>query len=356
MNNGALNTDFEYFENGAIYELTFEKDNKVLKLIGVYCDDKLHNFTFVVTEGKHINLSNQKDKIASFANSKVTPPYKTFISLQSFAALQDSLTSEYIGQGVKFSEDSNNGGYQFPPTKEELVWYMLNTTPFQITPILSIDIDDIPDEIIKIRNSCLSSNLDLSWFKTTFVTLDYPTPIPVKKPNAGATLRQKLAVLKHVMRAASVTKKSDEASVTRLENSATFQNLMKGIQQDVVKGNSSPNSSNASRTFSLRKKAMCMLSMLRGKDESGDECNSGNNANANSTNGVVTPPINATTPLRPSNANTPVRPSNGSVGGKAKKDSKDSKEYKIYNKRRYVVRQGKLGGKYIQVGDKKVYV
>ena len=56
MNNGALNTDFEYFENGAIYELTFEnkneltfenkKDNKVLKLIGVYCDDKLHNFTF----------------------------------------------------------------------------------------------------------------------------------------------------------------------------------------------------------------------------------------------------------------------------------------------------------------------
>ena len=147
------------------------------------------------------------------------------------------------------------------------------------------------------------------------------------------------------MRAASVTAKSDKDSVYRLTNNVTFTKLINEIIEDVnddKKDNSQNSSNTSSRKLSLKNTAMCLLSILRKKDQPNTSCQSANVTNST----PPTPPIMNATPRKTSDTE----------GGKSKKDSKNSKEYKIYNKRRYVVRQGKLGGKYIQVGDKKVYV
>lgn len=336
-----MNNDLDYLENGGIYELSLR--NGAVKLIGVFCNpqNELHNFFFQVVDGKDFKLAQQ----ITFDNSPkpTNGLYSTYIQLKQFAALGDSLDAEYMGQTV-FFRNGKDTDYNLWDNK---LFFALNTQPFFIKPVLSYD--GIPPEIMEKHRKCTTSELDLSWFKTTFVTLDLPKQDTVKKPENGATLRQKLAVLKHVMRTASVT--NDDKRVEMFEKSVTFQNLVNGIKKDInaAQDVNTTNASSSARKFSLRKTALCLLSVLRGKDELNKECqkaNSANASNSNSTNGLVTPPINETTPTRQSNASNVV------AGGKAK----NTKEYKIYNKRRYVVRQGKRGGKYIQIADKKVYI
>jgi hypothetical protein len=314
----SLNDGFYYFLEGAFYEFSF----KNVVLHGVCCDTKVggttkYNFIFEVVGGNDVNLSSTKtitlqqiDDNNSFDKYK-NDMYYAYITLEPFGAMGNSVNVKYQGIGVEFYKTNEK------VVDGDKLRLTMKSTPFVAKPLENINVSD---ELKNARNAHIPKKLDLSWLneQPEIIEKEIILQEKVKQPD-GATLRQMLADLKHIIRITSILKKPVANAQKHIDSSITIKSKIDKINKYV--------SNAANSKFRLNSNTSQLLSRY------------------DNVSGVQTPEIS--TPNRPSNSS-----SNTATGGKAKKE----KEYKTYNKHRYIVRYGARGGKYIQVGDNKVYI
>ena len=365
MNTQPINDNLDFLLEGAFYELSQRQINTVELskgkystvsytniLHGVFCnvtkENKQYNFIFQLISPQIqlssvalglTDLDSAFDKVKNSNNL-----YYAFISLERFAAESNTLRAKYMGKGVTFSRTKEREDSDIGFTTRSLI----STLPFEVK-VVDFNTSTVSSELTQAGQECTKNDLNLDWLNNQEVaeqTEVEPFKKKVSKP-IGATLRQKLAILKHMVRVSSIMKKQSNNAGKLIDISTTLKKLIADIESDVSLAMTQDNTS----IKRVAESTSSFLNDLSTKNPSQRAMPAWQKAlqdqKAKPNSSQPSTPVPAT-PTRPSiSSNGNVDPTSG---GKA------TKEYKTYNKRRYVVRQGVRGGKYIQVGDKKIYV
>lgn len=310
--------DYDLFQKGVMYELSCKlPGGRIATLQGVYCEreNQNTNFCFGIAAGKDYSLF--------VTNTKGDYPLQKILN-DNFTKHENTnlywgfINKDKCGHLVVFDPNVPKCVMLYPTkisnVKPQIT--ILNSVAWNVKPILlGIEDKNISTEIVSklnvqntqelktLSNYCIFGppyNIP-DWLPDTFYELTEEHPTPIEK--SPITIRQKVSILKHILRMRLPSSTSQNVAVQKITNSNTINDIAKSMKPSNV---GIVTNSFSSLTKQNRQKIIGMAQ--------------------------------------------PQSENNSTTGGSK------HKEYKLYNKRKYVVRKGTRGGKFIQVGDKKIYL